>query len=175
MRHTPSPVTPTARWQNPPKCDDESLTSVLNCSQSWYVPFLFQVLLQRLLEDRDGDLSPCWGQEQCAEVVLEQERSESISHICGRTFVEDIWPGYSGEVRGNLWQYSPHSEVDHTEASPVFPRQQGLRQGEEGGIEQPTAHPHPQVDETFGVEFSSAEEKLHYSDYKNLSNLEGHR
>ena len=33
----------------------------------------------------------------------------------------------------------------------------------------------PQVDETFGVEFSSAEEKVHYSDYKNLSNLEGHR
>ena len=32
-----------------------------------------------------------------------------------------------------------------------------------------------QVDETFGVEFSSAEEKVHYSDYKNLSNLEGHR
>ena len=32
-----------------------------------------------------------------------------------------------------------------------------------------------QVDETFGVEFSSAEEKVHFSDYKNLSNLEGHR
>jgi len=31
------------------------------------------------------------------------------------------------------------------------------------------------VDETFGVEFSSAEEKIHYSDYRNLSNLEGHR
>ena len=33
----------------------------------------------------------------------------------------------------------------------------------------------PQVDETYGVEFSSAEEKVHYSDYRNLSNLEGHR
>merc|ERR1711963_142086 len=31
------------------------------------------------------------------------------------------------------------------------------------------------VDETFGVEFSSPEDKVCFSDYKNLSNLEGHR
>ena len=31
------------------------------------------------------------------------------------------------------------------------------------------------MEETFGVEFSSSEEVCHYSDYRNLASLEGHR
>ena len=32
-----------------------------------------------------------------------------------------------------------------------------------------------QVDETLGVEFSSPEETYHFSDYRTLASLEGHR
>ena len=56
----PSPVTPTARL-------------VIN-ELGLFNGLPIQVLLYRLFEDRDGQLSPSRGQDQCSETVLEQKR-----------------------------------------------------------------------------------------------------